>query len=88
LQERFATYGEQKLQFCKKSIGESTTRRILKGAGIQSPKKRRKAKHHRRRQRKAYAGELVQTDATPHDFFGTGAAVCLHGAIDDATGQI
>jgi transposase len=69
-------------------ISVMSVTRILKSEGIQSPKKRRKSKQHRRRQRKGYAGELVQTDATAHDFFGTGEKVCLHGAIDDATGDV
>ena len=69
-------------------VSVSSVKNILKSEGIQSPKKRRKPKKHRRRQRKGYAGELVQTDATPHDFFGTGQKVCLHGVIDDATGHI
>lgn len=69
-------------------ISVATVKRIMAEEGIQSPRKRRKPKHYRRRKRKLYAGQLVQTDATPHDFFGTGSVVCLHGAIDDATGNI
>lgn len=72
----------------KIEVSASTLRGILKTEGIQSPKKRRKPKQHKRRKRKAHAGEMVQTDATPHDFFGTGEDVCLHGVIDDATGNI
>jgi transposase len=69
-------------------ISTSSVSAILKAEGIQSPKKKRKPKKHKRRKRKSYAGQLVQTDATPHDFFETGGAVCLHGAIDDARGNI
>ena len=67
---------------------ESFVRTLLKSEGIQSPKKKRKPKKHKRRKRKSHAGQMVQTDATPHDFFENGEAVCLHGAIDDATGEI
>jgi len=69
-------------------VSATTVTRILKAEGIQSPKKRRKPKKHKRRKRKDHVGQLVQTDATPHDFFETGDAVCLHGAIDDVTGNI
>jgi len=69
-------------------ISNNTTKRILNVAGIKSPKKRRKPKKHTRRKRHAYEGSLVQTDATPHDFFNNGEKDCLHGNIDDATGKI
>ena len=61
---------------------------ILKGAGIESPKKRRSVVKHRRRKRKAQPGELLQLDATPHDWFDSGSKQALHGSIDDATGQL
>jgi transposase len=70
------------------TVSEATVRGILKAEGIQSPKKRRKSKQHKRRNRKGHTGELVQTDATPHDFFENGETVCLHGVIDDATGDV
>ena len=54
--------------------------------GIHSPRKHHKTKLHRRRKRKSYFGELVQTDGTPFDWFGTGDNFSLHGFIDDATG--
>ena len=66
----------------------STIRRILLANGIKSPKTKRKPKKHIRRKRREHEGALVQMDATPHDFFGTGAKCCLHGAVDDATGKI
>jgi len=69
-------------------ISDNTARSILNTEGIKSPKTKRKPKKHRRRKRREHEGELVQTDATPHDFFGMGEKVCLHGIIDDATGKI
>lgn len=61
--------------------------RILSQAGIKSPKKHRKVKSHHRRKRISQAGMLVQIDASPFVWFGE--KVCtLHGAIDDATGEI
>lgn len=55
---------------------------------IQSPQKHSKKKTHRRRKRKKHAGELLQIDATPYEWFGDGINYALHAAIDDATGQI
>lgn len=54
--------------------------------GIKSPRKHHKKKLHHRRKRKAYFGELVQTDGTPFDWFESGCKYSLHGYIDDATG--
>ena len=58
----------------------------LKKKGINSPRKHRKTKLHHRRKRKAYFGELVQTDGTPYDWFDIGKRYSVHGYIDDATG--
>ncbi len=59
---------------------------ILTKNKVKSPKKHNKIKLHHRRKRKAYFGELVQTDGTPFDWFGIGKRYSLHGYIDDATG--
>jgi transposase InsO family protein len=69
-------------------ISVATVKRVMKEAGIKSPQSKRKPKKHKRRARREQHGELVQTDATPHDFFGIGRKTCLHGAIDDATGDV
>ena len=61
---------------------------LLKSEGIQSPKKRRRFKPHRRRKRRPQAGSLVQMDASPYDWLSIGESFDLHGAIDDATGQV
>ena len=58
----------------------------LRKNGIISPRKHKKVKLHHRRKRKAYFGELVQTDGTPFDWFECGKRYSLHGYIDDATG--
>ena len=56
---------------------------------IKSPRKHRKTKVHHRRNRRGKAGELLQIDATPHEFFaGDNNKYTLHGLIDDASGQI
>lgn len=62
---------------------------ILSNANINSPMKRRRFKPHRRRKRRPQAGLLLQVDATPYAWFkGDGKKYSIHGAIDDATGQI
>lgn len=58
----------------------------LRKNGIKTPRNHHKVKLHHRRKRKAYFGELVQTDGTPFDWFETGDKYSLHGYIDDATG--
>ena len=45
---------------------------------------RKKVKHESRQERKC-SGELIQMDASKHDWFMNGTYVNLHGAIDDAT---
>lgn len=62
--------------------------RLLKESGIESPKKHRRTKAHRLRKRKASEGDMMQIDATPHDWFGDGRKSALHGTIDDATGKL
>ena len=62
--------------------------RLLTENGIKSPKKQTKPQQHRRRKRKPSAGEMMQIDATPFDWFGDGTNISLHGTIDDATGQV
>lgn len=69
-------------------ISYSALHAKLTQANIQSPKKRRRFKPHRRRKRKEQAGLLIQMDATPFAWFGGAEMFCLHGAIDDATGRI
>ena len=70
------------------NISAPTIKAILNTVGITSPKKKRNPKKHIRRKRHDHEGSLVQTDATPHDFLGTGKKCCLHGIVDDATGKV
>jgi len=69
-------------------VSYSLLHKILKDAHIESPKKRRRFKPHRRRKRKAQEGLLIQMDASPFQWFGDCRKYTLHGAIDDATGKI
>lgn len=69
-------------------VSYPTIHRILTEAGIKSPKKHRKRKTHHRRKRKPQKGMLVQIDASPHKWIIGSNSFDLHGAIDDATGEI
>ena len=72
------------LELCRSSV-----RRILKGAGYTSPKKRRPPKHRSRREPKSCEGAMLQIDGSPHDWLeGRGPRMCLVGAIDDATSKV
>ena len=61
---------------------------ILKRHKKESPKKQKKRKTHKRRKRKERPGELIQIDASPYDWLRNRKPCSLHGAIDDATGEI
>jgi transposase len=70
-------------------IGYRTLHDLLNANGIQSCKKHRPGgKRYRRRECRARFGELLQTDATPYDWFGIGERVNAHGFLDDATGDL
>ena len=65
-------------------------RYILKKNGIKSGKEyrhKKEVKHESRRERPC-SGELIQMDASKHDWFINGTYTNLHGAIDDATHRI
>lgn len=67
-----------------------TLRYIMKKEGVKSGKEykpHKKIKHESRIER-ACSGELVQMDASKHDWFLNGTYTNLHGAIDDATHTI
>ena len=70
------------------NISYTALYKILKSAGIKSPKKHRKSKLHHRRKRKECEGMMLQADGTPFDWFGNGEKYSLHGFVDDATGKI
>lgn len=70
-------------------LSRSSVRRILRGAGIASPRRRRPPKHRSRRQRMAQEGMLLQIDGSEHDWLeGRGPYLTLVGGIDDATGKV
>jgi len=70
-------------------LSRSTVRRILRTAGLPSPRKRRAPKHRQRRERAPQEGLLVQIDGSPHDWLeGRGPRLTLLLAVDDATGKV
>jgi transposase len=84
------------LHFCEEleeeyriKISYTALRKLLLQNNTETPKKRRKRKvKHPRRERKTHFGEMLQTDATPFDWFGIGETFALHALIDDATGRL
>jgi len=69
------------------TISQSSVSRILKAKGIKSPRKHRPPKPHRTRERKPQEGLLLQMDASPYEWL-PGIKCSLHGAIDDARGNM
>ncbi|MBC7792385.1 MAG: ISNCY family transposase [Clostridia bacterium] len=70
-------------------VSRASVQRILRSAGLASPRKRRGRKHRMRRERRGRAGELLLWDGSTHDWLeGRGPLMCLIGAIDDATGAL
>ena len=71
------------------SIKRERLRLAMIEAGLWSTKRRRRAKVHAPRDRRAQVGELVQGDGSPHDWFGGRGPRCsLLLFIDDATSAV
>lgn len=70
-------------------VSRSTVRRMLRAAGIGSPRSRRAPRHRQRRERKPQAGLMMLWDGSRHDWLeGRGPMLCLIGAVDDASGEL
>src|SRR3990172_6221587 len=70
-------------------VSRSTVRRIRRAMGQKSPRKHRSPRHRSRRERKAKAGMLLQTDGSRHDWLeGRGPWLTLIAYIDDATNEV
>jgi hypothetical protein len=79
---------EQMAQRHGLSVDHETLRRWLAAAGLWKPR-RQSCRRHRRRERRACFGELVQLDGSDHAWFGEDRPRCvLMVMIDDATGLI
>jgi transposase len=70
-------------------LSRPTVQRVLRKAGIGSPRTRRAPKHRRRRERMPQPGLLVQMDGSDHPWLEErGPRLVLLAAIDDATGEV
>jgi transposase len=71
------------------SLGRETLRRLLRSAGIGSPRKRRAPTHRQRRLARAREGEMLLLDASLHRWLQErGPQLTLLGFLDDATGKV
>jgi hypothetical protein len=90
--EEYGDYGPTLASECLAEEGlevpVETLRQWLKGAGLWSGQRQRRA-HRRRRTRKEHWGEMLQMDGSHHDWFeGRRGWAVLMVMIDDATGRI
>jgi hypothetical protein len=82
------TFASEKLAQEGLHVGPQTLRRWLLAEGLWQ-RRRRRDPHRSRRPRRACFGELVQMDASEHNWLeGRGEEVVLISMIDDATNQI
>ena len=71
------------------SLARATVQRILRAAGLKSPRRHRPARYHGRRERRVAAGMLVQLDGSKARWFGAAQPFgTLVAAIDDATSEV
>ena len=70
-------------------ISRRALQRLLRHAGLGSPRTRRPPRHRRRRERMPQAGLLIQLDGSHHAWLeARGPHLVLLAAIDDATGVV
>jgi transposase len=71
------------------ALARASVRRILRVAGLKSPRRHRPTRYHGRRERGVAAGMLLQLDGSKARWFGDAQPFCtLVAAIDDATGDV
>ena len=71
------------------TISRRSVTRILRAAGLRSPRRRRPRRHRSRRQRMPREGMMLQVDGSQHNWLeGRGPRLVLVGAVDDATGEV
>ena len=71
------------------TLSRPSVQRILRAAGLRSPRRRRPPRHRRRRERMPQAGLLVQLDGSTHAWLDQrGPRLTLIVAMDDATGEV
>ena len=70
-------------------VSAASVRRLRRGMKLPAKRRRRTSKHHRRRARQTRRGAMVLIDGSRFAWFDpSGPLWTLHGAIDDATGEI
>ena len=91
--ERYGDFGptlaaEKLAEAHELEVARETLRRWLVEEGLWKPA-RRHEQHRIRRERRACFGEMVQADASDHDWLeGRGPRLALVGMIDDATSRV
>lgn len=71
------------------ALSRASVQRLLRAAGIASPRRHRSTRYRSRRERRPAAGMLVQLDGSRDRWFGAQHPFAtLHAAIDDATGEV
>jgi transposase len=71
------------------SLGRETLRRVLRAAGLGSPRKRRAPTHRQRRLARAREGDMLLLDASLHRWLeDRGPQFTLLGFLDDATRKV
>lgn len=71
------------------SLGRETLRRLLRAAGLGSPRKRRAPTHRQRRLARAREGEMLLLDGSLHNWLeDRGPQLTLLGFLDDATRKV
>jgi len=83
----FATFHDGLYRYHHIKMPYNAVRLILKDAGLKPPRTWSTAEKiaHKPRDERARSGELVQMDASTHDWLMDGTYITLHGGIDDAT---
>src|SRR5216683_3403145 len=70
-------------------ISRASVRRILEEEGVLKVPPKKQPKHRLRRPRYKQEGQLIQIDASPHNWLQErGPRLTLVGGIDDATGKV
>jgi len=80
-------FADELIEAEKIKVGRESVRKILRAAGISTTRKVKKRKHRRRRAPMERFGEMLQGDASDHDWLeGRGPRLTLVHFVDDATG--
>ena len=94
LHSRYADFGptlacEKLSELHGVNLSKETVRQIMISEGLWKTKRRRKARVHQLRVRRAGVGELVQIDGSPHAWFeDRGPACTCLVAVDDASSRL